>query len=264
MIIATATAQAAPSRFSRPTVEGPLIWRSEYFGPPPSPPNAASIDPNSGQFVPYAPPGPGEVRLPQAFLVEQEPGAVVHPHFHHVDQFQVVVGGGGTIGKHAVAPVSAHFAGAHTGYGPIVPGPDGLQYFSLRASADSTGAQYLPAARGRMRPGPRRNVFAPPVAPSTPETLAALGEPALVALIEEDDGLSVRYCRIPPGRELTLDGLDRGAGQSIIVTQGAIRHDGVRLDRLSAMFVAADLPAMRFHAEPEGAELLVLRYPRPS
>ncbi len=263
MIFATDTATAARSRFSRRTAEGPLIWRSEYFGPPPSPANAASIDPKAGQFVPYTPPAAGEIREPQAFLVEQEPGAIVHPHFHHVDQFQVVIGGDGVIGKHPVGPISAHFAAAHTGYGPITPGQDGLRYFSLRASADSTGAQYLPAARERMRQVARRNVFAPAVTPSDAAALARLATSSIETLLEDDDGLSFRYLRIPPSTGLRLDGLQLGMGQSILVTAGAIRHEGSRLDRWSAMFVPADEPAIAFHAEAEGAELLALRYPRP-
>ena len=263
-IHAADAAIAARTRFSRRSAEGPLIWRSEYFGPPPSPPGSASVDPRAGGFIPYQPPAPGEAPEPQAFLVEQEAGAIVHPHFHHVDQFQVVIAGTGTIGKHPVQAISAHFAGAHTGYGPIVPGPAGMQYFSLRASADCTGAQYLPGARERMRAGPRRNVFAPPVSPSEPAALRGLREAVVETLREEPDGLSFRYARIPPDAEWLIDGLDHGAGQSILVTQGSIRHGGTELGRWSAMFVANDAESMAVQAGPGGAELLVLRYPRPT
>ncbi|WP_374442923.1 hypothetical protein [Stella sp.] len=262
MIHAADAATAAPTRFSRRSAEGPLIWRSEFFGPPPSPASSASVDPRAGGFVPYDPPRPGEVREPQAFLVEQEPGAIVHPHFHHVDQFQVVVAGSGTIGKHAVRPISAHFAAAHTGYGPITPGPDGLHYFSLRASADCTGAQYLPGARERMRAVPRRNVFAPAIAPTAPSGYAGMEPVRVETLLEEADGLSFRYVRIAPEVDAILDGLAAGAGQSVVVTAGAIRHDGRLLRRWSALFVPADRSTLPVRSGPEGADLLVLRYPR--
>ena len=138
MIYANALGLAAPTRFARNAPGGGRIWRTDYFGPPPSPKSSNSVDPNAMNAEVFTPPAPGEIRPPQAFLVEQEPNAIVHPHFHFVDQFQVVVDGGGRIGRHDVGPIMAHFAGACTGYGPITPGDGGLKYFTLRASADST------------------------------------------------------------------------------------------------------------------------------
>ncbi|MFM7781105.1 MAG: hypothetical protein ACKPB8_20485, partial [Alphaproteobacteria bacterium] len=173
MIYANALALAVPTRFARNAPGGGRIWRTDYFGPPPSPKSSNSVDPNVMNAEVFIPPAPGEIRPPQAFLVEQEPNAIVHPHFHFVDQFQVVVDGGGRIGRHDVGPIMAHFAGACTGYGPITPGDDGLKYFTLRASADSTGAHFLPAARERMVKGPKRYVLADPILPSSTEALAA-------------------------------------------------------------------------------------------
>ena len=229
---------------------------------PPSPASSTSVDPRAGGFVPYDPPAPGEVREPQAFLVEQEPGAIVHPHFHHVDQFQVVVGGSGTIGKHPVGPISAHFAAAHTGYGPITPGPQGLHYFSLRASADCTGAQYLPGARERMRTVPRRNIFAPAITPTPPAGHDRADPVRVETLLEEADGLSFRYVRIAPDTDAVIDGMALGAGQSILVTQGAVRHEGAVLSSLGALFVPPDQATLAVRSGADGADLLVLRYPR--
>ena len=94
-----AAAEAAPTRFARRTPEGATIWRTDYFGPPPSPTGADSVDPNAPPSVEYHDPTPDETRPPQAFMVEQEPGAIVPPHFHFVDQFQVAIAGGGKIGR---------------------------------------------------------------------------------------------------------------------------------------------------------------------
>ncbi|HEY8359247.1 MAG TPA: hypothetical protein VIL30_17500, partial [Ramlibacter sp.] len=190
-------AEAAASRFSRVSPAGRLVWRTEFLGPPPSPASSESLA--QAGAVDYLDPQPGEVRLPQAFLVEQEPGAVVAPHFHFVDQFQVIVAGEGKLGAHAVAPLSVHFAGACTGYGPITPGEQGLSYFTFRASADETGAQYLPGARPRMRPTTRRNVIAPRIQSASPGELAARVESVLESALEKDDGLGVFYLRIAPG-----------------------------------------------------------------
>ena len=46
------------------------------------------------------------VLYPMAFLVEKEPRAVVKPHFHQADQYQVVVQGGGRLGTHDVGTVA--------------------------------------------------------------------------------------------------------------------------------------------------------------
>lgn len=264
MIHAQAAGAAAPTRFSRVAPGGALLWRTDYFGPPPSPTSSASVDPTAPSTVEYVPPAPGERRPPQAFLVEQEPGAVVHPHFHYVDQFQVVVDGGGTIGRHGVEPIMAHFAGACTGYGPITPGPEGLKYFTLRASADGTGAQFLPAAKARMRAGPKRYVLADPVHPSTAEALAARREAAEDVVLREPDGLAIILLRIPPGGRMLGPPPAEGAGQSLLVAGGHIRHGEAWLERWSALFVPPEAPAFLAEAGPEGGELLVLQYPRAS
>lgn len=262
MIYATATAEAAPTRFARTTPEGGTIWRTDYFGPTPSQKGSNSVDPDAPNTNEYVEPAPGEVRPPQAFLVEQDPRAIVHPHFHFVDQFQVVVDGIGTIGKHPIKPIMAHFAGACTAYGPITPGAEGLRYFTLRASADDTGAQFLPAARGKMRKGPKRYVLADPLLPSEPAALRARREAAVEVTLREPDGLAILMLRVPPGGRLDAPDPATGAGQSMIVTAGTILHGGKVLDRLSALFVTADEPPLAVRAGPEGAELLVLQYPR--
>ena len=44
---------------------------------------------------------------PQAFLVEfPTPRGVIKPHFHRVPQYQVVVAGGGRIGRHELRRLS--------------------------------------------------------------------------------------------------------------------------------------------------------------
>lgn len=262
MPYAIAAAEAAPTRFSRRTREGSTIWRTDYFGPPPSPVGSNSVDPSAPPTVDYADPAPGEARPPQAFLVEQEPGAIVHPHFHYVDQFQVAVAGGGTLGRHAVGPVTVHFSAACTGYGPITPGEAGLKYFTLRASADGTGAQFLPASRERMRPGARRNLVLGPIEPAPIEARQARTASSLDSVASEADGLAVLVFRLAPGARVTTPEPAKGAGQSMIVLAGEVRCLGKRLDPLSALFVRPEEDALYLRAGDDGADLLILQYPR--
>ena len=261
MIVATDAATAAATRFARRTPSGSTIWRSNYFGPSPSPEGSASVDPTADAPA-YVDPAPGEVRPPQAFLVQQEPGAVVHPHFHYVDQFQVIVEGGGEIGNHPLAPLTVHFAGACTGYGPIRPGPQGLGYFTFRASADSTGAQFLPAMRDRRRPIKRRYILADPVDPVGVAGLRRMAAPVAECLLQHADGLAAHLLRLPAGSRLTAPDPQAGAGQSVLVVTGSIRREGGVLDRWSTLFVSADEPPLAVEAGDEGAEVLVLAYPR--
>ena len=64
---------------------------------------------------------------PQGFLVERPyAGARIDPHFHDIDQFQVIVAGDGRMGKKAVQPITFQYADAYTPYGPIVADDDGI------------------------------------------------------------------------------------------------------------------------------------------
>lgn len=55
---------------------------------------------------------------------------------HVQDEFQLVIDGDGALGRPAVRPISVHFAGRHTGYGPLTAGERGLSYMTLRAVLD--------------------------------------------------------------------------------------------------------------------------------
>jgi hypothetical protein len=259
-MLATSQVQVASKRFSRVSTSGQLVWRTEFFGPSPSPVSSDSLA--VAGAIEYRDPEPGEVRPAQAFLVEQEAGAVVHPHFHFVDQFQVIVEGEGKLGSHAVAPLSVHFAGAHTGYGPITPGATGLSYFTFRASADETGAQYLPGARPRMRAIPKRNVVVPRILIGAPQELAARTEPATETALEKEDGLAVFYLRIPPHGSITTPSASEGNGLSMLVSAGALTIAGQSYAPWSCLFVTPEEGTSALNASAAGAEVLVLRYPR--
>jgi hypothetical protein len=259
MILAVDAAVAEGNRFGRVTPEGGRIWRRRYFGPEPGPTGSASVDPASGGAPAFV---EGEGREPQAFVVEQGPGAVVHPHFHHVDQFQVAIEGSGALGRHALTPLTVHFAGAHTGYGPIRPGPDGLKYLTARARSDTTGAQFLPAARARMQARPRRNRFAGPAVPSGSAALLARREVALESIMEEPDGMGAWLLRLPPGAVAALPEPAAGDGLALWVAAGAVDLAGAAHGRWTALFVPSEEPPPLAAAAAIGAELLILRFPR--
>jgi hypothetical protein len=258
-MLAVTQAEASGTRFSRKTADGRIVWRTEFIGPPPSRRTEQLVDAKPPE---YTDPKPFEVREPQAFLVEQEAGATVAPHFHYVDQFQVIVSGDGVLGRHPVSPLTVHFAGAHTGYGPIIPGEKGLSYFTFRASADETGAQYLPAASSRMRKGQRRNLVAKHLPISCPADLVSRQQNEIEVGLEADDGLSVQLLRIVPKSSLRLPNFSPGSGVSMLVAAGEVVFDGKHYGTWSCLYARPDETSPELVAGADGAEVLFLRYPR--
>ena len=131
---------------------------------------------------------------PQAFRIDfAEPQGVIKPHFHRVNQFQVIVRGGGTLGRQPVDPVAFHYTDGFTPYGPIVAGDEGISFFTIRATPDHSGAHYMPGSRGELERKAGRNEvrqLAPPA--------YVAGEATNETLIEgHPDGLAA-FC--PVGR----------------------------------------------------------------
>lgn len=168
MIQATTMEAARRTRRERKLRCGDQAWVSVLIGP------------SFGE-------APGPAPTPQVFLVEQSPLSRVHPHFHDENQFQVVIGGHGSIGRHAVSAFSVHYAQGQTGYGPVVAGPCGLSYLSIRADSQWL-THYLPDARGQMRPGARENRFAPRFDAIGDALLAELSAPGRETLLRGGRG----------------------------------------------------------------------------
>ena len=199
----------------------------------------------------------------QAFLVEQDANWVTPPHFHLEHQFQIVMAGEGSIGRHPVAPYTVHYAAPETGYGPIIAGPGGVSYMTLRVAGD-TGAWYLhkPGSRERMRPGVKREQqHGAPASPIAPEHLASLGASVVDDLIApREDGLAAHLVRMPSGANLTLAARHPHAGRFHVVTQGSMRLAGEDAHALSVVFASGDeMPTMQ--AGPAGVEVLILQFP---
>lgn len=206
---------------------------------------------------PDAPPPPGpEVLYPMAFLVEQSAETTVQTHYHQANQWQVVVGGGGSMGTHAVGPVVVHYANAYSSYGPLRSGPEGLHYFTLRNGYDP-GAQYIPGARDKLRQAKRKfreakHVAGPPCTQRGTEVLVPMAE----------DGMGALRFRLAPGESATGPEPATGLGQFWVVTAGSLLAEGEALPPLSLLFVRPEERAFTATAGAEGLEVLALQYPR--
>ena len=215
-----------------------------------------------GQAAPEA-----GVLYPMAFLVEKEPHAVVKPHFHQADQYQVVVQGGGRLGTHDVGTVAVHYTDAWSAYGPIVAADDGIAWFTLRNAWDS-GARYMPAAREQLRVARQQNfshreATAPPMPVLGPAELARTDQVSCVMVLEQTvDGLASWRYRLPAGASLSGPAPGEGGGQFWIVLSGLVSAGGaVDLPPNSCLFVGPDDGALEPVAGAAGAELLCVQFP---
>ena len=209
----------------------------------------------------YMPELPGDAAAPHAFLVEQDPNTTILPHFHQQNQFQVFVGGGAALGRHRLQPLLVHYAGAYTGYGPIVCGSQGVQYLTLRPGHD-VGAQFMPEAREQMVRGPKKHFSSEPIARLDTAALRALTAVQCEELLPlEEGGLAVSFYRLPPGGNTQGLSPATGAGQYALVVGGAILHEGQTLQPLESVYLTPDEPAFTIAAAAEGAEVLLLQFP---
>lgn len=204
-----------------------------------------------------------DVCAPQCYLVEQFPDSVNPTHFHVQNQFQLFTRGQGTIGR-SPKPLGAyviHYAGAYTGYGPIVAGPDGVDYITMRAFRDP-GAKFVPQQRELLRPGPKRHWASEVLEPMDPQALAALTEVSRISVHAPDpDGLAVEQIRLPAGARAQVATAPGAVAMFIVVIQGSVVHGGRTLANLENVFVSAGDAPYALQTGDQPGEVLVLNMP---
>lgn len=252
-MVLTADSQIARQTHRRKTGNG---WHTTFIGE-----NRMTRDPALPE------PARGAV-FPMAFLVEKDAGAVVKPHFHRADQYQVVVSGSGRMGLHALDGVAVHYTDAYSAYGPIVAAEDGLAWFTLRNGWDP-GARYMTEARAELRAARAENfvhreAVAGNVHPLPDSALARLGDVQCSKLLGPGpDGLATWHYRLPPGAALAGPDPADGAGQFWIVLGGTLSiADAAPLPPHSCVFAAPDDGPLAVRAGTTGAEALCLQFPR--
>lgn len=202
--------------------------------------------------------------MPQGFLVHQPPNAITPAHFHEPNQFQIFVGGGGRLGAFPANPLTIQYANGHTPYGPIVAGPEGVEYFTLRQRWDP-GAKYMPASRDLLRKGNQRARIKGGFPAMTAEARAGLTETNIeVVFAPEADGLAGWLYRLGANASVALPQPSDAGGQYLIVTEGSLQHDGASLTPRSTIYLTSEEAGITATAGAEGLDLLVLQFPRMS
>jgi hypothetical protein len=238
------TARANRRRGSAP--DGVTFWHTLYLGT------------TRYNMAPGTPDPDASALFPMAFLVEQDAGSTASAHYHQQDQFQLVVSGHAMMGLHEVRPLSVHFSGAHTAYGPIRASQDeGVWYFTLRNGFDP-GARFMAKVKNRIAlrsiPGRRhREAVAGPLPPPTSPEETLLGP--------EADGMAAWRYSLGSGEGVVGPDPAVGRGQYWVVTGGSLIHDGETLPRMSCAFVYPDDAPFRAVAGPDGLEVVAMQFP---
>ena len=199
---------------------------------------------------------------PQSFLVEQRGHWTLPTHFHLQEQFQLIVGGSGRIGRHAIRGGSVHYASAHSGYGPLVSEEQGIAYLTLRRISD-TGAWYLPEQREHLiRTTKKRQRHAEPSSHLDADALRALREPITEAVMPCDpSGLAVWLLQLPPHARISAPVSPvPGGDRFYVLMQGGLRLQGDSLQGLATVFVSQE-DTIELEASSEGATVMVLQFP---
>jgi hypothetical protein len=198
---------------------------------------------------------------PQVYLVDlPEAGSTIDPHFHDVDQYQVVVRGGGRLGPGPTGPVAFHYADAYTPYGPIIGDKDGIGFFTIR-TACATGYFPMPESRHLIPGKPGRNLggqfdINKPLPAATESTREKLLEDA-------KDNVLVVGIRMGPNAtssgEPTI-----GGDQYYLLCTGSLKHEGREVPPLTMVRLERGEPTPTFEAGAKGAEVLLLQLPMPT
>jgi hypothetical protein len=243
----TVSAEAAQAHRRRGSAaDGVTFWHTLYVGT------------TRYNMAPGTPEPDAEALFPMAFLVEQDPGSTASAHYHQQDQFQLVVAGEAMMGLHEVRPLTVHFSGAHTAYGPIRASQDqGVWYFTLRNGFDP-GARFmtLPENRIALRavPGRRhREAVAGPLASPTAAAETLLGP--------EPDGMAAWRYALSAGEAVVGPDPASGRGQYLVVTGGSLTHNSETLPRMSCAFVYPDDAPFEAVAGPDGVEVVAMQFP---
>ncbi len=198
---------------------------------------------------------------PMAYLVEQAPDQTVDAHYHEVEQFQLFVGGSGHIGTHVLDGLTVHYAGPYSPYGPIVSGPQGVQYVTVRRDWDR-GAQWMPGAAPALRAMPNRKHVTRTCEPvARCADLQALAGVTLTELMSPADaGPGAWHVCAGPGALMHGDPAGSG-GQFWWLVAGSVELDGVQLGAGDCFYLSPDEGPLACHAGAQGAELLRVQFP---
>jgi len=198
---------------------------------------------------------------PQSYLIKQLAKVVNPLHFHMQNQFQVFIEGSGQFGKHPINPYVVHYAGAYTGYGPIIAGNHGLHYLTLRCSHDF-GAKFLPAQMTHFKKGPKYHFTSASIPLDSLKELQQIAHPMLEDIhVEIKTNLAIRVLKMPPESSYQLEVPELSAGIFLVMMQGSILEGTETLTKNESIFVSHATNHYLIKTKLQSAQILVLQMP---
>ncbi len=210
---------------------------------------------------------PDQPLLPHASLNRHDKGYFNGTHYHVVDQFQVVIEGSGTLGRHALAQYGVHFTRAYTPYGPLVSeDAKGLTFFALRAHRDR-GPQRIPQEIDQLKKVANRKPWQTTCQAKFPDQqLQAASQGCTLQPIVNmvnDQGLSAYALTMKPDAVTTAPDPSQGDGQYLVLVNGSLWLGDKEYKSMALVFVSPEEGRLQLRAGSEGLEALVLNFPRP-
>ena len=246
MVMAVSSEVAARSRRMGQSPNGETRWYTDFIG-------------EKAQKV--------EDR-PESNLVEMGANQTVMPHFHQVNQFQIMTNGSGSLGRGGLSLVALHYTDHNTAYGPIKSGPYGLCLFTIRAQCDPS-ATYLhqPGYREALKPSKQRYILSEDIQLSVPAVMQNRVDTVLEDLLDpatdSSDGLAAHMLRMGAGARFTGPDPRATGGQYYMVLNGTMEYGGARYPAWSMLFSGRTEEALEVAAGAAGVEALLLHFPRP-
>ena len=198
---------------------------------------------------------------PTVFLVEQPPNVSLRTHFHRQNQFQLFVRGDGTIGRHRLQALMVHYAGAYSAYGPLMSGPRGLAYFTLRTVFEK-GSLTMTHNPETMQRGPKRQLHSAPV--TLPDAASLAGRTAIEVddlIAPQADGSAATLYTLPPNTRVGGTEPAGSAGQFYVVVSGHLIAGEALRRTWESIFVAPGESGFEMIAGDEGAQVVCLQLP---
>jgi hypothetical protein len=245
----------APSARVPVVVDGDTYYKSDWMD--------GRVGLSDSGSTPAAQQGQERVALaPSVYLVEQSPGVSLRTHFHRNNQFQLIVQGNGWIGPHPVSAVTVHYAGAYSGYGPLLAGPQSLAYFTLRTVYE-TGSLTMKDHASAMRRGPKRQLTSQAVPVLEPAALQGLERSRSEDLIApQADGIAARLMTRMAGEAIMPDPAMSGSvGQFLVVLAGTVVLPDRTLGIWDSAFIGSHERTPSFAAGHGGAQVVCLHMP---
>ncbi|KCZ58692.1 hypothetical protein [Hyphomonas chukchiensis] len=205
--------------------------------------------------------GDDPILSPTIFMIEQPANTTLVAHFHRQNQFQLFVDGSGSIGRYGIEAVTVHYAGAYTPYGPLLSGPDGLKYLTIRPVRESGGFA-VPDEVASMRRGPKAHAQAGPITVMSSEellTLTAAREDTLIPT--SSDGMGIAVHTLPAHAPFAAPDMDNSQGVFVVVLAGSIVADDKNLQKWESLFITPGEPVLWAVAGNTGAQVALLLCP---